>query len=292
MGNVAFLGLGAMGSRMAARHLDSGPQLVVWNRTAAKAKPLADAGARVAATPADAVRNADVVITMLANPGAVREVVAGPSGVAHAMPDGATLIEMSTVGPATVSWLRTMLPTSARLIDAPVLGSLAEAAAGRLTIFAGGDTADVDRWRPLLGRMGTVKAVGESGMGAAAKLVANAALLSTVVSLGETLALGDRLGLARTDVFDVLSATPLAAQAERRRPAIEAGTFPPRFALALARKDAGLVTDAAARTGLRLLVMDAVRDWLEAAEAAGRGGEDYAAVVMQIIRTGQANGSG
>lgn len=132
---------------------------------------------------------------------------------------------------------------------------------------------------------------GPAGLaGSAAKLVANGALLGVLAVLGETIALADGLGLSRRQTFDVLGATPLAAQAERRRAGVETGRFPPRFRLALARKDADLML-AAGGPGGALPVLAAVRGWLLAAERAGRGDEDYTAVLAAILGREGARGA-
>jgi 3-hydroxyisobutyrate dehydrogenase/2-hydroxy-3-oxopropionate reductase len=125
---------------------------------------------------------------------------------------------------------------------------------------------------------------GPLGSGAAAKLVANATLVGTIALLGETLALADGLGLPRETTWGVLAATPLAAQAERRRHVIESGEYPPRFRLSLARKDAELVERAGEAAGLDLPALAAARAHLAAAEAAGLGDSDYAAVLKHMLR--------
>jgi 3-hydroxyisobutyrate dehydrogenase-like beta-hydroxyacid dehydrogenase len=278
---VAVVGLGAMGSRMAGRLLDSGNRVVVWNRTAAKVEPLVGRGAMPAESPAEAARRADAVITMVAGPAALRAVTEGPHGVAAAA-GSATFIEMSTVGPAAISRLASVLPADS-LLDAPVLGGLAEAETASLRIFVGGPEALVEQWTPFLSALGTPLHVGPLGAGAAAKLVANSALFGTLVLLGEALRLADALGLSRGAAFEVLAATPLAAQAERRRPAIEAGDYPPRFSLFLARKDAELIAGAAASAGVRLRLLDAARSWIAEADEAGWGDRDYAAVLDRIL---------
>jgi 3-hydroxyisobutyrate dehydrogenase-like beta-hydroxyacid dehydrogenase len=280
---IAVVGLGAMGGRMARRLLDAGHALVVWNRTAARAEPLVERGAEAAESPADAASRADVVLTMVADPRALRAVTEGETGVAAGIGASATLIEMSTVGPAAVSRVAAALPDGAGLLDAPVLGSLAEAEAGSLRIFVGGPAELVERWEPILSVLGEPTHVGPLGAGAAAKLVANSTLFGTLAALGEALALAEALGLTRDAAFAVLAATPLAAQAARRREAIESGSFPARFSLSLARKDADLVVDAASAAGLDLPLAEAARRVLADAEAAGRGGEDYAAVLAEIL---------
>jgi 3-hydroxyisobutyrate dehydrogenase/2-hydroxy-3-oxopropionate reductase len=277
---VAVVGLGAMGSRIARRLLDSGNDVAVWNRDAAKALPLAEAGATRAATAADAARRADAVILMVSDPEALVAVTEGPEGVAAGATADTTVIQMSTVGPEPVLALASRLSEGVGLLDAPVLGSLSEVESGTLKVFAGGPPELVERWQPLLSTLGEVLHVGPVGAGSAAKLVANATLVGTIGLLGETVALADHLGLSRDVAFEVLAATPLAAQAGRRRESIEAGEYPTRFALSLARKDADLVLQAGPE---RLRMLGAAREWFAEAERSGRGGEDYSAVLTEII---------
>ena len=212
MTEVAWIGLGAMGSRMAARIRDEGHELVVWNRTREKAEEL---GVPVAASPREAAARAEIVFTMLADPEALRAVTEDGDGIVAGLREGAVLLEMSTVGPQAIARLSERMPSHASLLDVPVLGSLPEAEAGELRLFAGGEDAPLERALPLLRVLGEPLHVGGPGSGAAAKLVANATLVGTIALLGETLALADGLGLPRETVFDVLSVTPLAAQAER-----------------------------------------------------------------------------
>jgi 3-hydroxyisobutyrate dehydrogenase-like beta-hydroxyacid dehydrogenase len=273
---VAVVGLGAMGSRTAGRLLDAGYDVIVWNRTGEKAKPLVERGASMAESPADAAARAEALITMVTDPPALESVAAD---IAAGASDELTVIQMSTVGPASVSRLASIFPA---LLDAPVLGSIGEAESGALQIFVGGPESLVERWTPLLSVLGKPMRVGELGAGQAAKLVANATLVGVIGLLGEALALGEGLGLPRDVVFDVLATTALADQAERRRPAVEAGDYPPRFALSLARKDAELILDAAAEAGVDLRLVTAARSWFTEAEAAGLGGLDYAAVLARI----------
>jgi 3-hydroxyisobutyrate dehydrogenase-like beta-hydroxyacid dehydrogenase len=279
MSTVAVIGLGGMGSRIARRLLAAGYPLVVWNRTTAKS---AELEAAVAASPADAARRADAVITMVADPEALRAVTEGAEGIAAGADQATTFIEMSTVGPAAISRLAAVLPEG-RLLDAPVLGSLAEAEAGTLRIFVGGPGPLLEEWTPLLSVLGTPLHVGPLGAGAAAKLVANTTLFGTLGVLGEALALADGLGLSRDVAFEVLAGTPVAAQAERRRPSVETGEYPLRFSLSLARKDVDLIAETAAASGVDLRLVAAARSWLREAEEAGLGGEDYSAVLARIL---------
>jgi 3-hydroxyisobutyrate dehydrogenase/2-hydroxy-3-oxopropionate reductase len=176
-----------------------------------------------------------------------------------------------------------VLGERAGLLDAPVLGSRSEAEAGTLTVFVGGPEELVARWTPLLSVLGSPLHVGPLGSGAAAKLVANTTLVGTIGVLGEALGLAEGLGLPREKAFEVLAATPLAAQAERRRESVESGEYPPRFALYLARKDAELVVEAAREAGVDLRLTEAARSWLAEAEEAGLGDRDYSAVLARIL---------
>ncbi|HEX2089650.1 MAG TPA: NAD(P)-dependent oxidoreductase [Actinomycetota bacterium] len=285
---VGFIGLGAMGSRMARRLLDRRHELVVWNRTREKLSELRALGAHAGESPADVARRADVVLTMVTDPSALRDVTEGTEGVASGASGSTAVIEMSTVGPAAVGRLASVLPKDTPLLDAPVLGSLSEAESGSLKIFVGGPVEVYERWAPLLAEMGSVLHAGPLGAGAASKLVANTTLFGILGTLGEALAVARALGLSREKAFEVLAETPLAAQAERRRPSIESGEYPSRFALPLARKDIGLILDAAAAGGADLRIVEAMRKWFEQAEAAGWGDRDYSSVLhFMVNRTRQ-----
>ena len=287
MSAVAVVGLGAMGGRVARRLLAAGHELTVWNRTRERTAELVRAGAVAAETPAGAAARADAVITMVADPEALRAVTHGREGVAAGVGAGTTVIEMSTVGPAAVSELADALRGRAELLDAPVLGSLDEAESGSLKIFVGGPASLAERWTPLLEVLGSPVHVGPLGAGASAKLVANSTLFGSLALLGEALALADGLGLERRAAYEVLAGTPLAAQAERRRAAIDSGEYPPRFSLSLALKDADLIADAASTTGAELRLAPAAQSWLADAETAGWGDRDYAALLAYILAAGR-----
>jgi 3-hydroxyisobutyrate dehydrogenase-like beta-hydroxyacid dehydrogenase len=268
---------------MARRLLDAGHLVLVWNRSADRISALTDLGAVAAESPAEAARRAEVVITMVSDPPALRAVTEGPIGLAKGAGDSVTVIEMSTVGPDAVSRLASALPKGTGLLDAPVLGSLAEAESGSLRIFVGGPAPLVDRWAPVLTALGSPVHVGPVGAGAAAKLVANTTLFGVLSLLGEALALAKGLGLSRDAALEVLAATPLAAQAERRRPSIETGDYPARFSLSLGRKDADLIIDAATASGVELRIGAAAQTWLTEADDAGWGDRDYSAVLAWIL---------
>jgi 3-hydroxyisobutyrate dehydrogenase-like beta-hydroxyacid dehydrogenase len=202
--------------------------------------------------------------------------------VAAGVSEATTVIQMSTVSPAATSRLASVLePTGAGLLDSPVLGSLSEVEAGTLKIFAGGADGLVERWTPLLSHLGTVIQVGPVGAGTAAKLVANSTLVGVLGVLGEAVLVAQKLGLSPEVTFEVLAETPVAAQAERRRSAIESSEFPRRYALSLALKDANLILEAA---GAELKVVAAARDWLAEASEASWSEQDYSALLAYILR--------
>ncbi|TCO65806.1 NAD(P)-dependent oxidoreductase [Actinocrispum wychmicini] len=217
---IAFLGLGAMGLPMAKRVLAAGHDLTVWNRS-----PKQFPG-KVAATPAEAVRDAEVVITMLTDADVVKEVVKGLPLAA-----GTHLIEMSTIGPDAVNEVAELLPAGVTLIDAPVLGSVDRAAKGELVLHVGGDADPVTS---VLELFGTVRRDGPRGAGAAVKLVLINAVIAGVAVIGEAMALADRFGLPEDVVRQAMAASPLAGIAGR---AFAEGVYYP---IRLAAKDVAL----------------------------------------------------
>ncbi|MFF7351287.1 MULTISPECIES: NAD(P)-dependent oxidoreductase [Streptomyces] len=227
---IAFLGLGSMGVPMARRLLRAGHPLTVWNRTPARAEPLVAEGAALAGSPAEAVRDADVVITMLAGPDALTAVA---DEVASALRPGTAWIEMSTVGPDAVRELAARLKDGVVLVDAPVMGSTDRAAQGTLGILAGGDTAAVGQ---VLAPLGTVTRTGALGSGAALKLVVNTAVIGGVGVVAEALRLAAALGLDGDTARDALRAGPLGGAVER---AFADGAL---FAAELAVKDLRIAT--------------------------------------------------
>ncbi|MEU5939633.1 NAD(P)-binding domain-containing protein [Micromonospora sp. NPDC047548] len=233
---IALLGTGTMGTAVGRRLLATGQRLTVWNRTPARTGSLVAAGARAAATPAEAVREADVVITMLTDATAVRAVLCGAD--AAVLRPGTHLVEMSTIGPRAVRELAGLLPAGVPLVDAPVAGSAGAAEAGRLVVLAGGEEAAVDRVAPVLERLGTVRRCGGPGSGAALKLVLNTALVTAVTAVADALAVAGAVGADRRTAVEALATGPLGG-AVARATATDAA-----FAVALAAKDARLALDA------------------------------------------------
>jgi 3-hydroxyisobutyrate dehydrogenase/2-hydroxy-3-oxopropionate reductase len=274
-----------MGEPMAERLLQAGHDLTVWNRTPSRAERLRASGATVAATPRQAADGAEAVVTMLSDPPALDEVLFADHGVAGALGDGSTLIEMSTVGPATIAEIAGRIPERVEVLDAPVFGSIQQASEGSLRIPVGGTPEGFERWKGLLEAMGEPFHVGGSGAGAAMKLVNNLALVGTLATAAEALALADALGLDASATLEVLSRGPVGAVVANKREALMSGEFPPRFKLALAVKDVGLVESAAGEAGLDLRVGRAAGDWFRDALDAGLGDQDYSAVTAHVRRS-------
>ena len=204
MTRVAVLGSGRMGGAIAHRLKAGGFQVSVWDRTKSKAEAL-DVG-RVADSPADAIRDADVVVSMVTGPQAVREVYFGPAGVFSAAAKK-TILEMSTAGPGVAQELATATKLNgARLIEAPVMGSVPAVNSGTLVILAAAARVeDLESARPVLQQLGEVHYVGEIGSAAALKLVANGFLAIVSAAAAELMAAGTRRGLAPEQVFWALS---------------------------------------------------------------------------------------
>jgi 3-hydroxyisobutyrate dehydrogenase-like beta-hydroxyacid dehydrogenase len=285
MTKLAFLGLGQMGTPMATRLLAAGHDVTVWNRTSAKTQRLVDLGASAADSPADAVAAVDVVITMVATPQALAEVLFADDGVVHGLRPGQLLIDMSTVGADMIRSVAGRLPTETTFVDAPVRGSVPEATAGQLAIYVGATQTAFDQVAPLLAPLGNPHHVGGLGAGAATKMVVNLVLDVTITAFGEAVALGDRLGLDRAKLLDVLAESPIGATVRAKRANLESGDYPPSFKLRHALKDIRLATEAASGHGPDLAVAVAAQGWLEQAATSGASDLDFSAVLATIVAT-------
>jgi 3-hydroxyisobutyrate dehydrogenase-like beta-hydroxyacid dehydrogenase len=202
MTKVAILGTGKMGGAMARRLAGSGFDVTLWDRTSSKAEEL-HVG-RVVATPAEAARAADVVISSLTNEAAVRDVYLGEDGVLHGAA-GKLLVDTSTAGPMVAEEVaREAQAKSAHFLVAPVVGSVPAVESGTLVILVGGDRADLEQARPVLEKLGEVRYVGERAGAQHLKLIANSMLGVTSAAAAELLAAGTAAGLDREQVFSIL----------------------------------------------------------------------------------------
>ena len=278
---IGFVGLGAMGSRMAANLQKSGYPLVVFNRSADKAASLVSAGALRAATPAALAEEVEVLFTMLAHPAAVREAAFGERGFLSRLRRGSLWIDCSTVNP---SFSREMaaaaLARKLRFLDAPVAGSRGPAEKGELTFFVGGEAADVLASDPLLRAMGkNIVHVGSHGMGASLKMVNNLLLASSMAAFAEGLVLGEALGISRNRLLELLMKSPLVAPyLATKREKIERGDYSPEFPLEWMQKDLHLAALSAQETAVALPLASAAKETYQLAARDGHAHEDFSAI--------------
>src|SRR5205823_10984512 len=210
---IGFIGLGIMGSRMAANLQKHGCSLVMFNRTRAKAEPLLGPCGTFSDSPAKVADQVDTLFTMLANPDAVEEVALRANGFLNHLRPNALWVDCSSVNP---SFSRKMAAAAAarkiRFVDAPVTGSAVPAAEATLIFWVGADTADLERIRPLLLCMGNkIVHAGGHGMGTSMKMVVNLLLGTGMAAFAEAMALGEGLGISRKMLFDSLLGTPAVA---------------------------------------------------------------------------------
>jgi len=283
---VALLGTGIMGAGMATNIATAGLPLTVWNRDRSKAEPLAAAGARIAGSPADAVRGADVVVAMLWDAPSVADVMAQ---AAPGLRPGAVWLQTSTVG---VDGTQRLADRAATLgvvyLDAPVLGTKKPAEDGALVVLGSGPDDARDVVAPVLGAIAARTLwVGPAGAGSRLKLVVNAWVVTVVEGIAECLALADGLGLDPALFLDAVKGGAMdAPYVGLKGRSMLAGDFTPSFTLAGAAKDAGLVVDAATTAGVDVGVLRAVRDHLARALDAGHGDLDLGATYLTHRRTG------
>jgi 3-hydroxyisobutyrate dehydrogenase len=250
MPRVAFLGLGAIGAPMAA-HLAADPiELVVWNRTAARAEEFARRhGARAAATPADAARGCDVVITCLPTSRDVESLLDGEGGLLAGLASGAVLVDCTSGDPATSRRLADRLASrGVAFMDAPVSGGVAGAQKGALTVMCGGDPAVLDRVRPVLQRFGSrIVHCGAVGAGDAVKAVNNALLAVHLWSAAEGLAALTKAGVSPAVALDVINGSSGRSNASQNLvpERVLTRAFPRTFRLALLDKDVGIAAEVA-----------------------------------------------
>ena len=280
---VAFLGLGIMGRPMAANLARAGFELSVWNRTAERAESFAaEHGARATATPAEAARGAEVVVTMVVDGPQVEAVLLGDDGAASGLRPGAVCLDMSTIAPsASRAIAERLAERGLALVDAPVTGSRPKAEDGTLTIMVGGDPEPVARVRPLLDAMGElVVHVGPSGHGQLSKVIAN-----TVTAINAA-AISEALSMARTAGLDLEAWLRVARAGSSGSTMLElkAGPmidhdFEPLFRLGHMLKDVRHCLEEARALGIDLRLAGVAEQMYSEAAADGHADEDFAAVV-------------
>jgi 3-hydroxyisobutyrate dehydrogenase-like beta-hydroxyacid dehydrogenase len=282
---ISYLGLGTMGSGMASDLLKAGYQFTVWDRTSTKCEPFARKGARVAQTPADAVRDTDLVLYSLSDDNAIEEVVFGEEGILSAIGAGQIVVDMSTVLPATS--LREEEAYAKRgvdFLDAPVFGSKNESANGKLWVLAAGKKDVFEKVKPVLEKLGqTVHYLGKNGNATAMKLVGNLIVALELEALAEGLVLARKAGLDLRTVMEVVKV------ADFRSPLLVSNgenilkrDFSTYFALQLMLKDASLIQQFSESLSSPIPAMRIVRKHLQDTVELGFGKENASAMIKAL----------
>lgn len=276
---VAVLGTGIMGAAMARNLLKTGMEVCVWNRSREKAEPLAEDGAKVADTPAEAADGADFLVTMLADADTIEQVIGGDT--LSALADGGVWLQMSTVGTEGNEKLVLLAGEhGVNYVDAPVLGTKQPAEQGQLIVLASGPKEVRERCQPVFDVVGSKTVwLGEAGAGSRLKLVVNNWIVGLLGVLAETIAFARATGVDPAKFLEVIEGGPLGLPyAQLKGKMMIEEDFPTSFSAKLARKDAGLVLDAAEAQSLRLTIAEAVAARFDEAIEAGHGEEDMAAI--------------
>ncbi len=278
---IGFIGLGIMGSRMAANLQKHGHSLVVFNRTRAKAQPLLGPCGTFSDSPAKLGEQVDVLFTMLAHPDAVEQAALGRNGFLNHLKPNALWVDCSSVNP---SFSKKMAAEATRrkvhFIDAPVTGSAPVAAEAKLVFWVGADTADLEKIRPLLLCMGNkIVHTGGHGMGTSMKMVINLLLGNAMASFAEAMALGEGLGISRKMLFDSLLGTPAVAPfLASKREKIESGNYEAEFPMRWMQKDMHLASVSAYESGVAMLLTNVAKEIYQLAMRNGRDTEDFSAI--------------
>lgn len=293
MARIGFVGLGRMGGHMARNLVKAGHQVVVFDIVQAAIDPVVAAGATAAFSSAAAAQDAEVVITMLPAGEHVRDAWLGQGGLAKASRADALLMDCSTIDVATA---REVAASVGRpFLDAPVSGGVSGAEAGTLTFMVGGDSAALERARPILEAMGrTIVHCGEAGAGQVAKLCNNMMLAATMAATSEAFVIAERLGLPAQALYDVCSRSTASSWALNSYcpvpgpvPASPANRdFAPGFTAALMRKDLGLAQQAAKEAGVAAPVGALALALFERFVDGGGGARDFSAIIT-MIREGE-----
>ena len=268
---IGFIGMGHMGSHMAPRLIGAGYHLTVYDRTREKAQAIA--GATVAETPEEAAANSDVVISIVSNDAALEEVMPGPNGVLAGTHAGSVIIDMSTVSPHTSRHLfQAAREKGVAMIDAAVSGSVPQVEQGSLVIFVGGDQQTYEQCKPSLDVLGENSFyMGASGMGTTMKLVVNTLLGLGMQALAEAIALGEKAGLEKGLLLDVLGQTTVLTPGQKSKlENVKREEYPTNFALSLMHKDLSLVLSQAYDLSVSMPATAAAQQMYTAAMAKGR----------------------
>jgi len=276
---VAVLGTGIMGAAMARNLLSNDMEVRAWNRSREKAEPLKEDGAEVVDSPADAARGADFLLTMLADADAIEDAVS--DGVLPALVEDGVWLQMSTVGEGGNERLLGLAANhGVAYVDAPVLGTKQPAEQGQLVVLASGPEEVRERSEQVFGAVGSRTVwLGEAGEGSRLKLVVNTWIVGILGVLAETVAFANTIGVDPAKFLETVEGGPLGLPyAQIKGNMMIEEDFPTSFSANLARKDAGLVLDAAEAHDLRMQITESVAARFDEAIRAGHGEADMAAV--------------
>ena len=283
---VGFVGLGTMGGAMAANVARAGFEVTAWNRTPRRAAELGELGVRLAGSPAEVAAASEILVTIVSDTPDVEAVLFGEAGVASGAPRGSLVVDMSTISPsATRAFAARLASGGVAMLDAPVSGGSEGARKGTLSIFVGGDVADVERARPVLAAMGTtITHVGPIGAGQAVKAVNQVILAGAYLGVAEGIVLAIKAGLDVEQVVAALSGG--AAQSwvlSNRSGRMLENDYPLGFKVALHRKDLGIALQLARETGASLPI-SALCEQIEAGLIGKGHGDDDVSAVARAIR--------
>ncbi|PYX82539.1 MAG: hypothetical protein DMG70_14585 [Acidobacteria bacterium] len=278
---VAFLGLGIMGRSMAVNLVKAGHEVSAWNRTPGKQVE----GARSAATPAEAAREAEVVWMCVSDTKAVEQVLFGPDGVEPSLNQGMVIVDSSTISPsATRQFAERVRTRGVDYVDAPVTGSKIGAENATLIFIVGGDEAVIERLRPLFDAMGKqVFRMGETSKGQAAKLVMNLQIALIYEGFAEALTLATKLGVEAGTLLPLIQASMIrSGVVDYKAPFVLKRDFSPNFPLRLMHKDIHLALDAAREARVKLPGLETVEEVYDLASEEGYQDLDYAATLTLL----------
>jgi len=284
---LGFVGLGAMGSRMARRLLEAGHTVTGYNRTRAKAEPLVAAGMRLADSPRAAAEASDIVFSMVTATEALRAVALGGDGIVAGLRAGATWVEMSTVGPAVTRELgRQVAARGAAMLDGPVSGSVLTLEQGQLSIMIGGEAAVLERVRPALSAIGpTITHVGPLGSAVTMKIAVNLGLAVQMLAFSEAVLLAEKAGIARGRAVEALLRSVIASpMVKYRGPFILEMPGEAWFNVSMMQKDLGLALELGRELGVPLPSTGLAQELLSAARGSGLGEHDFAVVFDVLAR--------
>jgi len=286
LGSVGFLGLGIMGSRMAANVASAGFPLTVWTHTPGKAERWAsEHGATAFATPAEVAERSDIVVSMVVDGEQVASVLLGEDGVIQAARPGLLCVDMSTIAPPDTRRIGAALGERAvRMLDAPVTGSSPRAEDGSLTIMVGGEAEDFDRARPLLETMGRLIAhVGALGQGEMLKLINNSLGAANAAAAAEALLLARATGIDLDAFVEITSAgSGGSVQLELKAGSMRDHDYTTLFKTAHMLKDVRLCLEEAQTAGVPFPSAAHARDLLAATMGRGHGEQDYASIIEAV----------